>query len=50
MVSGENVDRQHRIAVCSMTTEIKKRKPVKTEARITRWKLKKEENLKGSGW
>lgn len=43
VVTGESVARQHRMVVCRMTLEIKKRKRVKVEPRIKWWKLKKED-------
>ena len=41
MIAGDNVAKQHRLLVCRMTLETKKRKIVKAEPRIKWWKLKK---------
>ncbi|XP_051790281.1 uncharacterized protein LOC127529729 [Erpetoichthys calabaricus] len=41
--AGESVVKQHRMVVCRMTLEIKKRKRVRAEPRIKWWKLKKED-------
>ncbi|XP_051779985.1 uncharacterized protein LOC127526866 [Erpetoichthys calabaricus] len=43
VVEGESVVNQHRMVVCRMTLEIKKRKRVRAEPRIKWWKLKKED-------
>ncbi|XP_051789178.1 uncharacterized protein LOC127529475 [Erpetoichthys calabaricus] len=43
VVAGECVVKQHRMVVCRMTLEIKKRKRVRAEPRIKWWKLKKED-------
>ncbi|XP_051775811.1 craniofacial development protein 2-like [Erpetoichthys calabaricus] len=43
VVAGESVVKQHRMVVCRMTLEIKKRKRVRAEPRIKWWKLKKED-------
>ena len=43
MIAGDNVAKQHRLLVCRMTLETKKRKIVKAEPRIKWWKLKKED-------
>eukprot|EP00064_Thunnus_orientalis_P016389 superscaffoldBa00003239_g16454 len=42
VVAEENVARQHRIVVCRMTLETKKRKRVKAEPRMKRWRSKRE--------
>ncbi|XP_051775304.1 uncharacterized protein LOC127525948 [Erpetoichthys calabaricus] len=41
VVAGESVVKQHRMVVCRMMLEIKKRKRVRVEPRIKWWKLKK---------
>ncbi|KAG2465922.1 CFDP2 protein, partial [Polypterus senegalus] len=43
VVAGESVVKQHRMVVCRMTSEIKKRKRVRAEPRIKWLKLKKED-------
>ncbi|XP_051784638.1 uncharacterized protein LOC127528037 [Erpetoichthys calabaricus] len=43
VVAGESVVKQHKMVVCRMTLEIKKRKRVRAEPRIKWWKLKKED-------
>uniref|UniRef100_A0AAR2IVR4 Endonuclease/exonuclease/phosphatase domain-containing protein n=1 Tax=Pygocentrus nattereri TaxID=42514 RepID=A0AAR2IVR4_PYGNA len=43
VVPGESVARQHRVVVCRMRLETKKRKRVKTEPKIRWWKLKEED-------
>ncbi|MBN3289671.1 CFDP2 protein, partial [Polypterus senegalus] len=43
VVAGESVVKQHRMVVCRMTSEIKKRKRVRAEPRIKWWKLKKKD-------
>ena len=43
VIAGDNVAKQHRLLVCRMTLETKKRKIVKAEPRIKWWKLKKED-------
>ncbi|KAG2457342.1 CFDP2 protein, partial [Polypterus senegalus] len=43
VVAGESVVKQHRMVVCRMALEIKKRKRVRAEPRINWWKLKKED-------
>ncbi|XP_051784559.1 craniofacial development protein 2-like [Erpetoichthys calabaricus] len=43
VVAGESVVKQHRMVVCRMTLEIKKRKRVRAEPRIKWWNLKKED-------
>ena len=43
MIAGDNVAKQHRLLVCRMTLEIKKRKITKADPRIKWWKLKKED-------
>ena len=41
--SGDNVAKQHRLLVCRMTLETRKRRITKAEPRIKLWKLKKED-------
>ena len=41
VIAGDNVAKQHRLLVCRMTLETKKRKIVKAEPNIKWWKLKK---------
>lgn len=43
VVPGESVAKQHRMVVCKLTMEVRKRKRVKTEKKIKWWKLRKEE-------
>ncbi|XP_019721309.1 uncharacterized protein LOC109513350 [Hippocampus comes] len=43
VVPGESVAKQHRIVVCKLTMEVRKRKSVKTEKKIKWWKLRKED-------
>ncbi|XP_051776131.1 uncharacterized protein LOC127526080 [Erpetoichthys calabaricus] len=43
VVAGESVVKQHRMVVCRITLEVKKRKRVRAEQRIKWWKLKKED-------
>ena len=43
VIAGENVAEQHRLLVCRMTLETKKRNIYKAEPRIKWWKLKKED-------
>ena len=43
VIAGDNVAKQQRLLVCSMTLETKKLKIVKAEPRIKWWKLKKED-------
>ena len=43
VIAGDNVAKQHRLLVCRMTLETKKRKITKAEPRIKLWKLKKED-------
>ena len=43
MIAGDNVAKQHRLLVCRMTLETKKRKITKAEPRIKWWKLKTED-------
>ncbi|XP_051784793.1 uncharacterized protein LOC127528352 [Erpetoichthys calabaricus] len=43
VVAGESAVKQHRMVVCRMTLEIKKRKRVRPEPRIKWWKLKNED-------
>eukprot|EP00064_Thunnus_orientalis_P008757 superscaffoldBa00001066_g8780 len=43
VVAGENVVWQHRMVVCRMTLETKKKKRVKVKPRIIWWKLKRED-------
>ena len=43
MIAGDNVAKQHRLLVCRMTLETKKRKITKAEPRIKLWKLKKKD-------
>ena len=43
MIAGDNVAKQHRLLVCRMNLETKKRKLAKAEPMIKRWKLKKED-------
>ncbi|KAG2467630.1 ZDH14 palmitoyltransferase, partial [Polypterus senegalus] len=42
VVAGESVFKQHRMGVCRMTLEIKKRKRVRAEPRIKWWTLKRK--------
>ena len=42
MIAGDNVAKQHRLLVCMMTLETKKRKITKAEPRTKWWTLKKE--------
>ena len=42
-MAGDNVAKQHRLLVCRMTLETKKRKIAKAEPRIKWWKLKNED-------
>ena len=44
VVAGESVARQHRMVVCKMTLEIRKRRRARAEPRINWWKLKKEDS------
>ncbi|KAL7867553.1 hypothetical protein SRHO_G00089370 [Serrasalmus rhombeus] len=46
VVPGESVARQHRVVVCRMRLETKKRKRVKTEPKIRWWKLKEEDGCR----
>ena len=41
-IAGDNVAKQHRLLVCMITLETRKRKITKAEPRINWWKLKKE--------
>ena len=41
MIAGDNVAKQHRLLVCRMTLETRKRRTTKAEPRIKWWKLKK---------
>ena len=43
MIAGDNVAKQHRLLVCRMTLETKKRDITKAEPWIKWWKLKKED-------
>ena len=43
VIAGDNVAKQHRLLVCWMTLETRKRKITKTEPRIKWWKLKNED-------
>ena len=43
MIAGDNVANQHRLFVCRMTLETRKRMITKAEPRIKWWKLKKED-------
>ena len=43
MIAGDNVAKQHRLLVCRMTLETRKRRTTKAEPRIKWWKLKKED-------
>ncbi len=43
VVAGDCVARQHRMVVCRMTLEVKRRKRVRTEPRLKWWKLKEED-------
>ncbi|XP_019744436.1 uncharacterized protein LOC109527143 [Hippocampus comes] len=43
VVPGESVAKQHRIVVCKLTMEVRKRKRVKTEKKIKWWQLRKED-------
>ncbi|KAI5098264.1 hypothetical protein C0J45_11991 [Silurus meridionalis] len=42
VLAGDSVARQHRMVVCRMVLEAKKRRSVRTERRIRWWKLKEE--------
>ena len=44
VIAGDNVAKQHRLLVCRMTLDAKKRKIAKAEPRIKWWKLKKEDS------
>ncbi len=41
MVAGDCVARQHRMVVCRMTLEVKRKMRVRTEPRLKWWKLKR---------
>ena len=43
VIAGDNVAKQHRLLVCRMTLETRKRMITKAEPRIKWWKLKKED-------
>ena len=43
VIAGDNVAKQHRLLVCRMTLETKKRKIAKAEPMIKWWKLKIED-------
>ena len=43
VIAGDNVAKQHRLLVCRMTMETRKRRITKAEPRIKWWKLKKED-------
>ena len=43
VIAGDNVTKQHRLLVCTMTLETRKRRITKAEPRIKCWKLKKED-------
>ena len=43
VIAGDNVAKQHRLLVCRMTLDTRKRRITKAEPRIKRWKLKKED-------
>ena len=43
MIAGDNVAKLHRLLVCRMTLETKKRNITKAEPRIKWWELKKED-------
>ena len=43
VVAGDSIAKQHRLLVCRMTLEPKKRKKAKAEPRLKWWKLKKED-------
>ena len=43
VIAGDNVAKQHRLLVCRMTLETRKRWTTKAEPRIKWWKLKKED-------
>ena len=43
MIAGDNVAKLHRLLVCMMSLDTKKRKIVKAEPMIKWWKLKKED-------
>ena len=43
VIAGDNVAKQHRLLVCRMTLETRKRRMTKAEPRIKWWKLKKED-------
>ena len=43
VIAGDNVAKQHRLLVCRMTLETRKRRTTKAEPRIKWWKLKKED-------
>ena len=40
VIAGDNVAKQHRLLVCRITMQTRKRKIAKAEPRITWWKLK----------
>ena len=48
VIAGDNVAKQHRLLLCRMTLETKKRKIVKAEPMIKLWKLKKEDSCEES--
>ena len=43
VIAGESVAKQHRVVVCRMCLEAKKRKSLRAEPKIRWWKLKEEE-------
>ena len=43
VIAGDNVAKQHRLLVCRMTLETRKRRITKAEPRISLWKLKKQD-------
>ena len=43
VIAGDNIAKQHRLLVCRMTLETRKRRITKAEPRIKWWKLKKED-------
>ena len=43
VIAGDNVAKQHRLLVCKMTLETRKRNTTKAEPRAKWWKLKKED-------
>ena len=43
MIAGDNVAKQHRLLMCRMTLETRKRRITKAEPRIKWWKMKKED-------